>query len=49
MKDLKRRFKFLGDSGAYHFLYSVGEQVPQWEDWVDTHPGSRAGRWAHRG
>jgi DNA-3-methyladenine glycosylase I len=49
VKDLRRRFKFLGDSGAYHFLYSVGEQVPQWEDWVGTHPGSRASRWTHRG
>lgn len=49
VKDLKKRFKFLGDSGAYHFLYSVGEQVPGWEDWVGTHPGSRAGRWTHRG
>jgi DNA-3-methyladenine glycosylase I len=47
--DLKKRFAFLGDSGAYHFLYSVGEQVPDWEEWVGTHPGSRAGRWAHRG
>jgi 3-methyladenine DNA glycosylase Tag len=48
VKDLKKRFRFLGDSGAYHFLYSVGEQVPTWEEWVGTHPGSRAGRWAHR-
>ena len=47
-KDLKERFRFLGDSGVYHFLYSVGERVPDWEAWVDTHPGSRAGRWAHR-
>jgi 3-methyladenine DNA glycosylase Tag len=23
--DLKKRFHFLGDSGAYHFLYVVGE------------------------
>jgi 3-methyladenine DNA glycosylase Tag len=46
--DLKKRFDFLGDSGAYHFLYSVGEQVPDWESWVGTHPGSHVGRWAHR-
>jgi len=48
VKDLKKRFRFLGDSGAYHFLYSVGEPVPDWEEWVGTHPASRAGRWAHR-
>jgi hypothetical protein len=26
--DLKRQFRFIGDSGAYYFLYVVGEQVP---------------------
>jgi DNA-3-methyladenine glycosylase I len=26
--DLKKRFKFLGDMGAYYFLYVVGEEVP---------------------
>ena len=47
-KDLKRRFGFLGDSGAYHFLYSVGERVPDWEEWVGAHPTSRAGAGSHR-
>jgi len=47
--DLKKRFRFLGDSGAYHFLYSVGEQVPPYEEWVVPHPTSAAGaRRAHR-
>jgi 3-methyladenine DNA glycosylase Tag len=31
--DLKRQFRFIGDSGAYHFLYVVGEQVPPHEAW----------------
>ena len=31
--DLKRQFRFIGDSGAYHFLYVVGEQVPPYEEW----------------
>jgi len=44
VKDLKKRFSFLGDSGAYHFLYSVGEQVPVWEEWVDTHHGVARGQ-----
>jgi DNA-3-methyladenine glycosylase I len=32
-KDLRKRFKFLGDLGAFHFLYVVGEAVPSYEDW----------------
>ena len=35
--DLKRRFKFLGDLGAYYFLYVVGEEVPPHEEWMRTH------------
>ena len=31
--DLKRQFRFIGDSGAYHFLYVVGEPVPPYEEW----------------
>ena len=33
VKDLRKRFKFLGDMGCYHFLYVVGEQVPSYEEW----------------
>lgn len=39
--DLKVHFRFLGDSGAYHFLYVVGEQVPSHEEWMTMHPSSR--------
>ncbi len=35
--DLVKRFKFLGEMGAYHFLYVVGEPVPSWDDWCATH------------
>ncbi len=31
--DLRKRFKFLGDTGAYYFLYVVGEQVPEYDEW----------------
>jgi 3-methyladenine DNA glycosylase Tag len=31
--DLKRQFRFIGDSGAYHFLCSVGEPTPPYEEW----------------
>lgn len=35
--DLKRQFRFIGDSGAYHFLWLVGEPVPPHAEW----PGPR--------
>jgi hypothetical protein len=31
--DLKRQFRFIGDSGAYHFLYVVNRPVPPHEQW----------------
>lgn len=31
--DLRKQFKFLGDMGAFHFLYVVNEEVPSYEDW----------------
>ena len=35
--DLKKQFKFLGDMGAYHFLWVVGENVPSWDEWSADH------------
>ena len=32
--DLKRQFRFLGDTGVYYFLYVVGEEVPPHEEWA---------------
>jgi hypothetical protein len=32
-KDLCRRFKFVGDFGAFYFLYVVKEQVPAYDAW----------------
>jgi len=37
--DLKRRFRFLGDSGLYHYLWVVGEDVPPYEEWCQQHQG----------
>jgi 3-methyladenine DNA glycosylase Tag len=31
--DLRRHFRFLGDFGAYYFLYVVGEDVPPHDEW----------------
>ncbi len=36
VKDLRKRFKFLGDSGAYRFLWIVGEKVPSYEEWRNS-------------
>jgi 3-methyladenine DNA glycosylase Tag len=32
-RDLQRQFRFIGPSGAYMFLYMVGEPVPPHEEW----------------
>jgi DNA-3-methyladenine glycosylase I len=37
VKDLRRRFKWLGDSGAYYFLHVVKEPVPPHEEWMAAH------------
>jgi 3-methyladenine DNA glycosylase Tag len=36
VKDLRKRFKFLGDHGAYRFLWIVGEQVPPYNEWAKS-------------
>jgi 3-methyladenine DNA glycosylase Tag len=46
--DLRGRFKFLGDTGAYHFLYVVGERVPPHEEWMASHGGAAARKSARR-
>ena len=35
---LRGEFRFLGEMGAYYFLYVVGEQVPAHDEWMKTHP-----------
>jgi len=32
VRALKQRFRHLGDTGAFVFLYTVGEEVPSWHD-----------------
>jgi 3-methyladenine DNA glycosylase Tag len=39
--DLKRQFRFIGDSGAYHFLRSVDEPTPPNEQWFADRPRHR--------
>jgi len=37
---LRGEFRFLGDTGAYFFLYVVGERVPPHEEWMKMHPSA---------
>jgi 3-methyladenine DNA glycosylase Tag len=34
LKDLRKQFKFLGDTGSYFFLWVVGEKVPPHEEFM---------------
>ena len=34
---LRGELRYLGDMGAYYFLYVVGENVPTHEEWTKTH------------
>ena len=31
--DLRKQFRFVGDMGAFHFLWVVNEDVPSYEEW----------------
>jgi 3-methyladenine DNA glycosylase Tag len=35
---LRAHFRYLGETGAYYFLYVVGEPVPPHEEWMKRHP-----------
>jgi DNA-3-methyladenine glycosylase I len=37
IKSLRKEFKFLGNMGAYYFLYVVREKVPPYEEFCRTH------------
>jgi 3-methyladenine DNA glycosylase Tag len=39
VKDLKKRFAFMGEMNAWYFLFRIGEPVPAFERWVQTIPG----------
>jgi 3-methyladenine DNA glycosylase Tag len=41
---LRGNFRWLGDTGAYYFLYVVREPVPSHEDWMKVHPLGSARR-----
>jgi DNA-3-methyladenine glycosylase I len=40
-RDLVERFRFLGPTGAYYFLYVVREKVPPHEEWMARYRSAR--------
>ena len=38
VRDLRKQFKFLGDMGAYFWLYTIGEEVPPHEQFEAERP-----------
>ena len=34
LKDIRKRFKFLGDMGVFYWLYVVNEPVPNYEEFT---------------
>ena len=41
LQAIRKDFKYMGDSGTYHFLWTVGEEVPPYEEWCATHERKR--------
>ena len=39
VKDLKKRFAFMGDMNVWYLLFRIGEPVPRFDTWVRTIPG----------
>jgi 3-methyladenine DNA glycosylase Tag len=37
VKDMRKRFKFLGEMGCYYFLWVVSEPVPSYEEWKEKY------------
>jgi DNA-3-methyladenine glycosylase I len=38
VKGLRREFRFLGEMGAYLFLWAIERPVPSHDEWMKTHP-----------
>jgi 3-methyladenine DNA glycosylase Tag len=34
--DLRKQFRFLGETGCYYFLYVVKEEVPDYDSWCES-------------
>ena len=38
-KDFRKRFKFMGDMNVWYFRFRIGEDVPNFEQWLPTIEG----------
>ncbi len=36
VQDIRKQFKFMGDTGTFYFLHVVGEEVPSHDEWVES-------------
>jgi 3-methyladenine DNA glycosylase Tag len=36
VKDLRKQFRFMGETGCYYFLYVVKEEVPDYDTWCES-------------
>ena len=36
LADIKKQFKYMGDAGTFHFLWVVGEVVPDYQEWCES-------------
>ena len=39
LQDIRKQFKFMGDTGTYYFLFVVGEEVPSHDEWEASRSG----------
>ena len=44
VRSLRKEFKYLGDMGAFYFLYVIGEPVPDYEEWKQRPEQRKAAR-----
>jgi 3-methyladenine DNA glycosylase Tag len=36
VKDLRKQFRFMGETGCYYFLWVVKEEVPDYDTWCES-------------
>ena len=37
LKDIRKQFRYMGDAVTFYFLWVVGEDVPDYEEWCKAH------------
>jgi DNA-3-methyladenine glycosylase I len=36
LQDIRRQFKYMGEAGTFHFLWVVGEETPDYQEWCQS-------------